>query len=344
MSPVLGNVTRLKSKHMYYAIESRLTWDEVMNVNDPDLLCELTFWVENVFRLNCRKIFTSEIPEIISFSDASDTGCGSTLSVGNQICHMTWNTLEKTKSSTWRELTAIKFGILSFLSLISNKSLYWFSDNQAALHIVTNGSRKKHLQYLAVRIFKLCLLNGISIILRWIPRCQNELADFIRLLIMMTGTSLLNFSNISINYRGPHTIDRFADFRNRKISRYNSRFWNPGCEAVDAFSQNWSGENNWLVPPVYLIASTVRHLLASKAPGTLIAPAWPSAPFWPLLYKSPTEFQPYVSEIRIFRDATKLLKLGNYIKEFFAGIRKIFVFFTCHKIGSKRLETWVTVK
>ena len=68
---------------------------------------------------------------------------------------MTWNTLEEIKSPTWRELTAIKFGILSFLPLISSKSLYWFSDNQAAVHIVTNGSRKKHLQYLAVGIFKL---------------------------------------------------------------------------------------------------------------------------------------------------------------------------------------------
>ena len=183
MSPVLGNVTRLMSRHTYYAIESRLTWDEVINVNDPDLLCELKFWVENVFRLNCRKIFTSGIPEIISFSDDSDTGCRSTLSVGNQICHMTWNTLEKTKSSTWRELTAIKFGILSFLSLISKKFLYWFSDNQAVVHIVTNGSKKKHLQYLAVGIFKLCLLNGISIIPHWIPRCQNELLDFISKII-----------------------------------------------------------------------------------------------------------------------------------------------------------------
>ena len=88
MSTVLANVTRLMSRHTYHTIESRLTWDDVISVNDPDLLCELKFWVQNVSRLNCKKIFTSEIPEIISFSDASDTGCGSTLSVGNQICHM----------------------------------------------------------------------------------------------------------------------------------------------------------------------------------------------------------------------------------------------------------------
>ena len=73
---------------------------------------------------------------------------------------------------------------------------------------------------------------------------------------MMSGMSLLNFFNILMNYGASHTTDRFEDFRNRKTSRYNSRFWNPGCEAEDAFSQNWSGENDWLVPPVHLIAST----------------------------------------------------------------------------------------
>ena len=51
------------------------------------------------------------------------------------------------------------------------------------MHIVTTGSRKKHLQYLAVSISRLCLLNGISIIPHWIPRCQNQLADFISKII-----------------------------------------------------------------------------------------------------------------------------------------------------------------
>ena len=38
------------------------------------------------------------------------------------------------------------------------------------------------------------------------------------------------------NKWGPHTVDRFACFYNAQLSRYNSRFWNPGSEAVDAFT------------------------------------------------------------------------------------------------------------
>ena len=41
---------------------------------------------------------------------------------------------------------------------------------------------------------------------------------------------------------GPHTVDRFACSYNAKVSRYNSRFYQPGTEAVDAFTQNWDGE------------------------------------------------------------------------------------------------------
>ena len=43
---------------------------------------------------------------------------------------------------------------------------------------------------------------------------------------------------------GLHTIDRFANVDNKKLDRFNSFFWAPGSEAVDAFYQNWAGENN----------------------------------------------------------------------------------------------------
>ena len=43
---------------------------------------------------------------------------------------------------------------------------------------------------------------------------------------------------------GPHSIDRFASSYNAKLSKFNSRFLHPGTEAVDAFTQDWSSENN----------------------------------------------------------------------------------------------------
>ena len=53
-------------------------------------------------------------------------------------------------------------------------------------------------------------------------------------------------------------MDRFANEQNTKLKRFNSTI----LVTVDDFSQNWQGENNWIVLPVYLISSTVKHLFS----------------------------------------------------------------------------------
>ena len=45
---------------------------------------------------------------------------------------------------------------------------------------------------------------------------------------------------------------------------------NPGTSGVDAFVQNWSGENCLLIPPVVLIHSVLDHIHMCRAKGTLI--------------------------------------------------------------------------
>ena len=52
---------------------------------------------------------------------------------------------------------------------------------------------------------------------------------------------------------------------------------------VDAFTQDWSSENNWLCPLACLIACAIHKLCECTACGTLIAPEWPSSYSWPLL-------------------------------------------------------------
>jgi prolipoprotein diacylglyceryltransferase len=59
---------------------------------------------------------------------------------------------------------------------------------------------------------------------------------------------------------GPYTIDRFANFTNAKLHRFNSKFWNPGIEAIYAFTQNWRNGNNWIVPPIDFVAKKYHKL------------------------------------------------------------------------------------
>ena len=75
-------------------------------------------------------------------------------------------------------------------------------------------------------------------------------------------------------------IGLLANSHNSKLTRFYSRYWNPGgFEGVDAFCYDWVGENNWLVPPVSLVPRVIWHLSHCKAVGTLIVPEWVSSPF-----------------------------------------------------------------
>ena len=63
---------------------------------------------------------------------------------------------------------------------------------------------------------------------------------------------------------GPHNIDRFASSKTKQFDRFCSRFLNPGCEAVDAFTVSWAEDCNWLFPPPYLIPRVLRNMTDSR--------------------------------------------------------------------------------
>ena len=98
-------------------------------------------------------------------------------------------------------------------------------------------------------------------------------------------------------YWGPHTADRFTDNYNVHLGRFNSRFWCPGTEAVDAFTVNWENENNWWCPPIYLILRVLRHAKVCNSVGTLIVPFWMSTPFWPVVSLNDSHFVDIVTDV-----------------------------------------------
>ena len=210
-------------------------------------------------------------------------------------------------------MTAVHYGLNSFLPFLKSKSVRWFSDNQVAVNNTNYGSRKLELHSIALDIFSVCLHNNISLFPHWIPRDMNETANFVSKLADYDDwfASHEFFKTLDALW-GPHSVDRFANDQNTKLSRFNLLFWTSNCEAVDAFSQNWVDENNWLVPPIFFISTVIRHLLTCKACGTLVIPAWPSAPFWPLLFASERMTHIYVIDFRLFHNIDGLLHLGSY--------------------------------
>ena len=89
----------------------------------------------------------------------------------------------------------------------------------------------------------MCAKYNIVLTPVWVPRKENQLADYLSKLTDVDdwGIQPHIFQWVTILW-GPFTIDRFATWYNTKCNRFNSRFWNPGCKGIDAFSLNWQGE------------------------------------------------------------------------------------------------------
>ena len=189
--------------------------------------------------------------------------------------------------------------LLSVAPKLANARVRWFSDNQNVVHILQAGSRKPNLHAIALKVFNMAIQYQIRLEPEWIPRELNEKADLL--------SRVIDYDDWFINPAvfmwldtiwGPHTVDRFADHNNCQLPRFNSRCWNPGAEAVDAFTVNWSEENNWWCPPVSLVARVVKHAQVCRAVGTLIVPEWPSAPFWPVLHPLANQFAHFVVSVQ----------------------------------------------
>ena len=205
-----------------------------------------------------------------------------------------------------REILTVKFVLLSLLDQLSGLTVKWFTGNQNVPWIVSSGSSKGHLQSEALSIFNICCSRGISIEMERIPRIQNDKADFLSCICDSDDWGLLwnTFQNIHLVW-GPHSIDRFANYLNAKLPRFNSRFWNPGSEGIDSFVMNWAGENNFVCPPVCLIPGVLLHMHNCQASGTLIVLLWHPAPFWPMIVLMALIFLTLSLTGWIFRQAKK---------------------------------------
>ena len=196
----VGPISRLLTRQMYFAIETRSAWDYIIHF-PPSLLQELKFWYCNIDCLNGYSIRPPLATHTVLFSDASDIAFGGfSATLDGSVVSGMWESEDIGQSSTFRELKAIFYVLLSYVAQLKHKRVKIFTDNQAAARIVAIGSSKSHLQALAMDIFNLCLANSIrfskpSGSLGLLMKEQIFLAD---LLIKTTGPSIPRYFDLSM--------------------------------------------------------------------------------------------------------------------------------------------------
>lgn len=260
----VGPISRLLTRQMYLAIESRSAWDHSFCFPSA-LLEELKFWFCNIESFNGFSIRPPpDSSTVFVFSDASDAAFGGfSASLDGTVASGLFTIDDLSQSSTFRELKAIFCVLLSFVEHLKHRRVKIFTVNQSAARIVSVGSSKVHLQSVALSIFRFCFSHGIVLEAQWIPRSLNDRADLLSRFVdkddWQVNPSV--FRLVDAKW-GPHTIDRFASYYNAQLPRFNSKFASPGCSGVDALVQDWTGENNWVCPPVGLIVGAVQVLTA----------------------------------------------------------------------------------
>ena len=119
-----------------------------------------------------------------------------------------------------RLCTATTLSLCRLVTKLRNQRIRWFTKNQNVCSIVTTGSRKPQLQAEAMAIFSTSVANNIRIEPEWIPRAENDVADYLSRITDYDDWNLDHSIFRSIEQQwGPHTIDRFSSHYNTQLPR-----------------------------------------------------------------------------------------------------------------------------
>ena len=94
----------------------------------------------------------------------------------DEVCG-NWSFGEAAKSSTWRELEAMKRIFFSKEVFFKNKIIRWHTDCKNLVHILRKGSQIEDINKNVELIGLKCISLNCRILVIWIPRCENIRAD-----------------------------------------------------------------------------------------------------------------------------------------------------------------------
>ena len=172
-----------------------------------------------------------------------------------------WLEGEKHRSSSWREAEALSRVLKSYGDMLKRKSVKVLSDNKNVKSILLNGTKREDLQGIALQVNEFCIKNDICIYPEWIPRDQNQMADHLSRSKDCDDWSISKYWFYYLDsIWGKHTVDRFSTHYNNHCRHFNSKWWVPGPEGINAFNQSWKNDNNWLVPPPNCIIECINKI------------------------------------------------------------------------------------
>ena len=162
-SLALRPVSRLMTRSLYALLSSRQLWCSKLPLSQ-EAKSELQFWLSSPEAWNGQGIWHSPAAVRVVYTDASHTGYGGyTVEHGYHIAHGVWLPEERTESSTWRELRAVRRVLESLVGNLRNERVCWFTNSQNFARILAVGNKNPRLQTEVLAIFSTALANQVRI-------------------------------------------------------------------------------------------------------------------------------------------------------------------------------------
>jgi hypothetical protein len=186
-----------------------------------------------------------------------------------------------------KELQAVVLAIETFCPKFCNQWIKVASNNTTAVAYLHNGGGSDTEMMRMVKCVWAALhASGCALYTaRWVHGVtENQEADALSWFIDADDWSLHSKTvELLQSVLGEWQVDQFMDTDNWKAAAFNAQFKSPGCQAVNAFTQDWRGWVNLLVPPILLVGRVLAHLVKCQAVGILMVLHWPGQEWWPLL-------------------------------------------------------------
>jgi hypothetical protein len=249
---------------------------------------ELSWWRNNLAKWNGRSIIPRGV-DLTMDVDASNMGLGAIFQGEGkeERAHRFFMEGDPTHINH-RELLAAEYGLRAFTKKLGwkEKSIRIRTDSAVAMAYLNKmGGRVRELSRVAERIHNFAFRHQLVVSAEWIPSAENLADEESRLEGSFTDR-MLNPKVFELIQRrfGKLTVDLFATGDNTQTQTYVSLKADPGAWYVDTFSRPIPAKVGvYANPPFILIPKLLATVKREKAQLVLVAPVWPSQPWWPLL-------------------------------------------------------------
>ena len=288
MSKCTTAPTLLLLRRLYQQIGKVRAWDDTIYLSD-DTIRDLLTWRNNLLTWTGTELLEPTFAATI-YTDSSGSAWGAWTTATPEELHGVWNETEMKYSINWKELETVYRALQHYGPLLHDSAVLIRTDNATAVaHLNGRPGRLKHLIDIDRRINDACQRHNLNAHVSWIATKENMRADELSRLPSKHEWQISSRAFAQLDHRwGPLTVDRFASPANNKLARFNARWHAATAEAVDAFTQDWSRDNNYLAPPLRLIPRVLRYLRKCRAQAVLLTPRWPSQTWWPMLLSMTT--------------------------------------------------------